>query len=129
MSIANPKRTQLNEGDVISVNYMELMSEPEGPCVGPYEDCMNGVCEHVTAMRVQPTEAQKEFRTVYESLSEPESDERTSEVGEVRHKLKGLSDDDCSLLVQALYALNDHAMRGKTYDACMAMIDRIYEIY
>lgn len=55
------------------------------------DDCMNGVCEHNTASTMQPTRAQKEFQAVYESLSAPESDERTTEVGEPLYTLTGLS--------------------------------------
>ncbi|WPH58856.1 hypothetical protein SEA_LUCKYSOCKE_212 [Streptomyces phage LuckySocke] len=64
-----------------------------------------------------------------EPLSASESDERTTGEGEPTYTLTGLSDDDVSLLVEALYALNNHAERGPTYDRCMSMIDRLYRTY
>jgi len=58
----------------------------------------------------------------------PESAPQGAEYTEPTYTLQGLSEDDRDLLIQALYALNNNAIRGETYERTSDMIDRLYSM-
>lgn len=107
MSTANPNRTRVCLTCGTANTCVKCgCCLPGGALV--CDDCMNGVCEHTTASTTQPTRAQKEFRAVYESLSAPESDERTTEVGEPLYTLTGLTALHMASIVQGLWDTIHH---------------------
>lgn len=57
-----------------------------------------------------------------------ESTPQGAEDTEPTYTLQGLSEDDRDLLIQALYALNNNAIRGETYERTSDMIDRLYSM-
>jgi hypothetical protein len=89
MSLANPDRTQV--------------TEPLSACVGPYQDCLNGVCAHVTEAVLTP--------------SEP------SEAQEPTYTLTGLSGAGVGTLIQALYAYNECVRDRATTNRISELLD------